>query len=749
MSSGCGDVLSIEDLRIAKLHQIFEAEVITGKQGGSATGPSIDYAINPVTGQSQKTLPAVLRDAGFRPAPFTFTTGGVLTTNDSDLGVLWPKASGGDGRYYIWKGLLPKTIPENSSPLTTGGISDSAWHPLDDIILRDDLAGPDGASLIGYGNRNVSDLLPLFTSMWHIKNSNTAAVNAANLNTLIDYAIASGRLDIYVDENATIDDVSVPVRKKTEVFFHNYGGILNGLYRRFAIPAGAQSNVRIANGAVPGGLVQFYRAVSPKVVIMGDSISIEGPDALSKSDSMSSIIAKEITRQNPGVDISFINRAIGGQTWLNANTVPTGFPAWYTNQSKPWLDYVKDDAPDLLILAFGMNDANGFNAGAVHAVIDKVKAWPKVPSLLFVTNPVPAMATTFQSGSGFYATIFQEGRDWAAGYARSYAKHYGHSVLDVNRQLCLIRDGRDYINVPLKRLGVYAQSYVRDNNVIVRDFTLSGDIASWPAGKVLSVKVGTGALDTVFISNSGGYFKVTAFCQGQISTAYLDVVTTVPVTVGQTLDISVQNDYFTLYSGITQVVSFNLIRTGGELSLIAEWQDTPGSGPFASVTANGGNFLECQYSARDSDIWGHDDGTAAIKLPEGGNGINHFSSKGLELVVAPVVSAFDFRRRMAETSVAITSLAPTVTALTAVSAKRSSRTITLSGRINCSAGAVTQLFTLPQDYKPSVQRIVSTASVGTGSWELCVISIETTGVVNLAFGNGVNNIALDGITFDL
>ncbi|EBD2094025.1 endorhamnosidase, partial [Salmonella enterica subsp. enterica serovar Dublin] len=83
MSSGCGDVLSLNDLQIAKKHQIFEAEVITGKQGGVAGGADIDYATNQVTGQTQKTLPAVLRDAGFSPASFNFTTGGTLGVNDA------------------------------------------------------------------------------------------------------------------------------------------------------------------------------------------------------------------------------------------------------------------------------------------------------------------------------------------------------------------------------------------------------------------------------------------------------------------------------------------------------------------------------------------------------------------------------------------------------------------------------------------------------------------------------------------
>ena len=53
----CGDVLSLEDLQTAKKHQIFEAEVITGKAGGVAGGADIATATNQVTGQVQTTQP--------------------------------------------------------------------------------------------------------------------------------------------------------------------------------------------------------------------------------------------------------------------------------------------------------------------------------------------------------------------------------------------------------------------------------------------------------------------------------------------------------------------------------------------------------------------------------------------------------------------------------------------------------------------------------------------------------------------
>nr|AAK85132.1 38 kDa minor structural protein [Salmonella phage MB78] len=79
MSSGCGDVMSLNDLQIAKKHQIFEAEVITGKQGGVAGGADIDYATNPVTGQTQKTLSRSLTWCWFLPRHLLILRPGVLS----------------------------------------------------------------------------------------------------------------------------------------------------------------------------------------------------------------------------------------------------------------------------------------------------------------------------------------------------------------------------------------------------------------------------------------------------------------------------------------------------------------------------------------------------------------------------------------------------------------------------------------------------------------------------------------------
>lgn len=142
MSSGCGDVLSLADLQTAKKHQIFEAEVITGKSGGTATGADIDYATNQVTGQTQKTLPAVLRDVGFSPVSWDFSTGGTLTVDGRDKVVYDPVSK----TWYSYAGTLPVTVPAGFNP-----VGNADWKPQTDPNLRQELESLLGVNLVSDG----------------------------------------------------------------------------------------------------------------------------------------------------------------------------------------------------------------------------------------------------------------------------------------------------------------------------------------------------------------------------------------------------------------------------------------------------------------------------------------------------------------------------------------------------------------------------------------------------------------------
>ena len=219
MSSGCGDVLSLADLQTAKKHQIFEAEVITGKSGGVAGGADIDYATNPVTGQTQKTLPAVLRDAGFSPVSWDFSNGGTLTVNDRDKVVYDPVSK----TWYSYAGTLPVTVPASFNPVGAAN-----WKPWTDPYLREDLSGSFGFSLIGDVGSVLAlrNLEPQFEGQRVIVASHT---EGRNLGGGIFRAVLDGSGK--TDNNGTVIKTSggsVWLREnKSEVYAVDFGFIPN------------------------------------------------------------------------------------------------------------------------------------------------------------------------------------------------------------------------------------------------------------------------------------------------------------------------------------------------------------------------------------------------------------------------------------------------------------------------------------------------------------------------------------------
>ena len=238
MSSGCGDVLSLADLQTAKKHQLFEAEVITGKAGGVAGGADIDYATNQVTGQTQKTLPAVLRDAGFVVAGFNFNTGGTLAVGDENKVVLWPGPSG-DGQYYSWHGAYPKIVPAGSTPASSGGVSDTAWKLIDGIALRRDLLNNNGSKLVQYRfkdrtastKRLVMDKLDERVSLWdfHCDSSGNYVAPGVSVDSrpyiqaAIDYLYGAGGGTLVIPAGTTFYLASYGPAGKIA----NYGGIIH------------------------------------------------------------------------------------------------------------------------------------------------------------------------------------------------------------------------------------------------------------------------------------------------------------------------------------------------------------------------------------------------------------------------------------------------------------------------------------------------------------------------------------------
>jgi lysophospholipase L1-like esterase len=382
---------------------------------------------------------------------------------------------------------------------------------------------------------------------------------------------------------------------------------------------------------------------------MGDSISTEGPNAVLSSCSMWSMLKEKLSSDNLGKSITFLNRSVGGQTWLNANTKPTVYPYWYTDTNRTWLDTVQQEQPDLLFLAFGMNDANGFNSSAVVAVINKIKQWDKIPDIIFITNPTPAQTTIYPDGSGFGFTgqIFQEGRDYAAGWVRDYAKFSGFQCIDINRSMTAMRDGYDVCSGVMRfSRKISASHYVAQEACL--DFGVSGVVnpSLWPIGKVLAIKSGLGDNDKVFVIRTQTGIKVEGFTSGLSTYFSKDLVYNWE---GQEfiLEVSVLGGRCYVHTVTNKnkmlVIDFGVVRHGGIFLPVISWQDESDSGPFSEITLfTGYGTPSYKQTITDSEIWGPSDSTADTKFPLGGNGINHFSSQGLEYVVRPTIECCNF-----------------------------------------------------------------------------------------------------------
>lgn len=113
------EVITVQDLENLKKHEIFEAEVITGKAGGLSTGANINSATNAVTGQIQDTLPKILSDLGMQVQPWPASVGGILTS-PSQIFLNDIFGSTGKDDYYAWVGIFPKTVAPGTDPALPG-----------------------------------------------------------------------------------------------------------------------------------------------------------------------------------------------------------------------------------------------------------------------------------------------------------------------------------------------------------------------------------------------------------------------------------------------------------------------------------------------------------------------------------------------------------------------------------------------------------------------------------------------------
>lgn len=121
-----------------------------------AAAESIDGQTASFTANTREQWRRTLAEAGLTLVSGSFEDG---ATVNSKTDAVW-HVSG--GQCYTWAGTLPKTIPENSTPGNTGGVSANAWVKYSDFAINTSSGFYGGSCFPTENNRSLSvgDVIP-------------------------------------------------------------------------------------------------------------------------------------------------------------------------------------------------------------------------------------------------------------------------------------------------------------------------------------------------------------------------------------------------------------------------------------------------------------------------------------------------------------------------------------------------------------------------------------------------------------
>lgn len=113
---------------------------------GTTSGKTVQSELDALQLSNRKVWERSLKDSGITLLSGSFEKGAVVS--DRDQAVLYEE----EGKVYTWGGSLPKVVPANSAPDTTGGVGADAWDDSSDILLSLQLADNSAKDRVNYLN---------------------------------------------------------------------------------------------------------------------------------------------------------------------------------------------------------------------------------------------------------------------------------------------------------------------------------------------------------------------------------------------------------------------------------------------------------------------------------------------------------------------------------------------------------------------------------------------------------------------
>jgi lysophospholipase L1-like esterase len=413
---------------------------------------------------------------------------------------------------------------------------------------------------------------------------------------------------------------------------------------------------------------------SPAVVVLfGDSTTDGGSQAADSATPK--FYLQQMLRQAYGTQAANIlvyHRGISGQTWTTGNLpgnqiagVVASPPPWFADLTKLWLTYVASvqlpsgasASPDLVLCNFGMNDQASFDytqleSAVAYLLANSTQRFGLPPDLWFMTNYNPSTMMT-----GYKERAPQEGRDFVAGFTRTYAQKNGYGLMDRHRIACMAKDGYDPRSSEM--VAVYDESGTLLPYTFPQQTTDFGVLITLPAAPLtqfwnlgsLQIPLSKKAGNVLVLDCDGatGNLAYTVYrATGDVSTAR--TVSSFNCTAGGSgLFVNVVGAQILIECG--PLFNANEIapdywlppifaeRHGG---LFTPTVSMSGGATTTGVTlrARAGIFASTMPIITDIEQFSV---AGASSFPMGGNGINHMASVGSRLIDVPTYESVQFR----------------------------------------------------------------------------------------------------------
>lgn len=410
------------------------------------------------------------------------------------------------------------------------------------------------------------------------------------------------------------------------------------------------------------------------ITMFTDSIwTLNSANGISLSTHVVDVFKEAMYRKYPTKTLNFNYLSIAGESIQSWNANKT-----FNSTEKTWIEHVKDSSPDLLIIAFGMNNTSFAAAKQFKynfkGILDYINTnFTKKPSIAVCTTPIPAK-------QGNWATFeAQNSRDIAAYTARYYGLEKGCYILDVNRVFHIKRDGYDCMKPILKMIdttilessitGTYNGDLTEltmqnintrlDINIPLRNFRLEMQVKfkDFPAGSEhlnfsLNNTTENVMPNTVLLLPNTSS-KGTVRCYGNSpdsaelgSTATAEYISAATYSDDTYRPFVIEkiNNVVKIVSSNTVVIrdiNYNINNAPAKISIKKD-VGSVGVAYIKDIKLYDYEYESYIPSLTDEQIYGLFNAAdpSTTKLPYGGNGVNHPSSIGISEIYSPCINEF-------------------------------------------------------------------------------------------------------------